>query len=88
MRNQLRAQRLPSGAGRKARGLPARAVNGRATKKNPHGFVMPEEKIPDCIGTPDQITKRLREFEAEDVDQVVFFSQTGKIRREMLCSSF
>lgn len=49
---------------------------------------MPEEKIPDCIGTPDQITKRLREFEAEDVDQVVFFSQTGKIRREMLCSSF
>jgi len=57
-------------------------------EKNPHGFVMPEGKIPDCIGTPEQIRSRLREFEAQGVDQVVFLSQAGKIKHETLMSSF
>jgi alkanesulfonate monooxygenase SsuD/methylene tetrahydromethanopterin reductase-like flavin-dependent oxidoreductase (luciferase family) len=57
-------------------------------EKNPEAFVMPEGKIRDCVGTPDQIRDRLRDFEASGVDQVVFLSQAGKITHEVLSSSF
>jgi alkanesulfonate monooxygenase SsuD/methylene tetrahydromethanopterin reductase-like flavin-dependent oxidoreductase (luciferase family) len=40
-----------------------------------------------CIGSPDQLRKRLREFEETGVDQVVFVSQAGNNKHEDICSS-
>ncbi len=40
-----------------------------------------------CVGTPDQIRERLREYEEVGVDQVVFISQAGKNKHEDICSS-
>jgi alkanesulfonate monooxygenase SsuD/methylene tetrahydromethanopterin reductase-like flavin-dependent oxidoreductase (luciferase family) len=40
-----------------------------------------------CIGTPDQIRDRLREYEEVGVDQVVFISQAGNNKHEDICSS-
>ncbi len=40
-----------------------------------------------CIGTPEQIRARLREFEDVGVDQVVFVSQAGRNKHEDICSS-
>ena len=54
---------------------------------NPHEFVPPEGRIQDCVGTPEMLRKRLREFEEVGIDQVVCLSQAGKIPHELLCSS-
>ena len=40
-----------------------------------------------CVGTPDQIRNKLREYEDVGVDQVVFISQAGKNKHEDICSS-
>jgi alkanesulfonate monooxygenase SsuD/methylene tetrahydromethanopterin reductase-like flavin-dependent oxidoreductase (luciferase family) len=40
-----------------------------------------------CIGTPQQIRARLREYEEVGVDQVVFISQAGNNKHEDICSS-
>jgi alkanesulfonate monooxygenase SsuD/methylene tetrahydromethanopterin reductase-like flavin-dependent oxidoreductase (luciferase family) len=40
-----------------------------------------------CVGSPDQIRSRLREFEEAGVDQVVFISQAGNNKHEDICSS-
>jgi alkanesulfonate monooxygenase SsuD/methylene tetrahydromethanopterin reductase-like flavin-dependent oxidoreductase (luciferase family) len=40
-----------------------------------------------CVGTPDQIRKKLREYEEVGVDQVVFISQAGNNKHEDICSS-
>jgi len=40
-----------------------------------------------CVGTPDQIRKRLREYEDAGVDQVVFISQAGNNKHEDICDS-
>jgi alkanesulfonate monooxygenase SsuD/methylene tetrahydromethanopterin reductase-like flavin-dependent oxidoreductase (luciferase family) len=40
-----------------------------------------------CIGTPDQIRKRLEEYEQAGVDQVVFISQAGNNKHEDICAS-
>ncbi len=56
-------------------------------KTKPENFALPEGRTQDCIGTPDYIRARLREFEESGVDQVVFVSQAGRIPHEMLCSS-
>jgi alkanesulfonate monooxygenase SsuD/methylene tetrahydromethanopterin reductase-like flavin-dependent oxidoreductase (luciferase family) len=40
-----------------------------------------------CVGTPDQIRKKLREYEEVGVDQVVFISQAGNNQHEDICSS-
>lgn len=40
-----------------------------------------------CIGTPDFIRKRLRQYEEVGVDQVVFISQAGNNQHEDICSS-
>ncbi len=40
-----------------------------------------------CIGTPDQIRTRLREYEDVSVDQVVFISQAGNNKHEDICES-
>ena len=40
-----------------------------------------------CVGSPDQIRIRLREFEEAGVDQVVFISQAGNNKHEDICSS-
>lgn len=56
-------------------------------KTAPHEFSPPEGQMLDCVGTPDMLRKRLREFEEAGIDQVVCLSQAGKIPHEMLCSS-
>ena len=40
-----------------------------------------------CIGTPDEIRTKLRNFEDAGVDQVIFVSQAGNNRHEDICSS-
>jgi alkanesulfonate monooxygenase SsuD/methylene tetrahydromethanopterin reductase-like flavin-dependent oxidoreductase (luciferase family) len=40
-----------------------------------------------CVGSPDQIRKRLSEFEEAGVDQVVFISQAGNNKHEDICAS-
>ena len=40
-----------------------------------------------CVGSPEQVRTRLREFEDAGVDQVVFISQAGNNRHEDICSS-
>src|SRR4029077_5441799 len=40
-----------------------------------------------CVGTPDQIRKRLRDYEEVGVDHVVFISQAGNNKDEDICSS-
>jgi alkanesulfonate monooxygenase SsuD/methylene tetrahydromethanopterin reductase-like flavin-dependent oxidoreductase (luciferase family) len=56
-------------------------------KNRPHEFAPPEGRIQDCVGTPDMIRTRLREFEQAGIDQVVCLSQAGKIPHDLLCSS-
>jgi alkanesulfonate monooxygenase SsuD/methylene tetrahydromethanopterin reductase-like flavin-dependent oxidoreductase (luciferase family) len=56
-------------------------------KTNPHEFVPPEGRVQDCVGTPEMIRARLREFEDAGIDQVVCLSQAGRIPHELLCSS-
>jgi alkanesulfonate monooxygenase SsuD/methylene tetrahydromethanopterin reductase-like flavin-dependent oxidoreductase (luciferase family) len=56
-------------------------------RTKPEDFRLPEGKIQDCIGTPELIGQRLREFEEAGVDQVIFLSQAGRIPHDMLCSS-
>lgn len=54
---------------------------------NPHEFMPPEGRVQDCVGTPEMICARLREFEAVGINQVVCLSQAGRIPYELLCSS-
>jgi alkanesulfonate monooxygenase SsuD/methylene tetrahydromethanopterin reductase-like flavin-dependent oxidoreductase (luciferase family) len=56
-------------------------------KNRPHEFAMPEGRIQDCVGTPEMLRNRLREFEGVGIDQVVCISQAGKIPHDLLCSS-
>ncbi len=39
------------------------------------------------IGSPETIRRRLREFEAAHVDQVILLNQTGRTPHEDICSS-
>lgn len=54
---------------------------------NPHEFMPPEGRVQDCVGTPEMIRARLREFEDVGISQVVCLSQAGRIPSELLCSS-
>jgi|SRR5665213_4238401 len=56
-------------------------------KTHPHDFAMPEGRIQDCVGTPEMLRRRLREFEEVGIDQVICLSQAGRIPHELLCSS-
>jgi alkanesulfonate monooxygenase SsuD/methylene tetrahydromethanopterin reductase-like flavin-dependent oxidoreductase (luciferase family) len=56
-------------------------------KTSPHEFLPPEGRVQDCVGTPEMIRARLREFEDAGIDQVVCLSQAGRIPHELLCSS-
>lgn len=49
----------------------------------------PEEKIPNrgLVGSPETIRKKLREFEAARIDQVILLNQAGKNKHEDICSS-
>ena len=66
---------------------PARTDIWDEYKNRPHEFSMPEGRIQDCVGTPEMLRTRLREFEAVGIDQVVCISQAGKIPHDLLCSS-
>jgi len=56
-------------------------------KTNPHEFALPEGRTQDCVGTPETLRQRLRDFENVGIDQVVCISQAGNIPHELLCSS-
>lgn len=49
----------------------------------------PEEKIPNrgLVGSPETIRKKLREFEAARIDQVILLNQAGKNKHEDICAS-
>jgi alkanesulfonate monooxygenase SsuD/methylene tetrahydromethanopterin reductase-like flavin-dependent oxidoreductase (luciferase family) len=66
---------------------PAKTDIWHEFKTNPHEFVPPEGRIQDCVGTPEMLRNRLREFEEVGIDQVICLSQAGKIPHELLCSS-
>ena len=48
---------------------------------------MPDGPESGCVGTPEQIRAKLREYEGAGVDQVVFISQAGNNKHEDICSS-
>ncbi len=56
-------------------------------KNHPKDFALPEGRIQDCVGTPEMLRTRLREFESAGIDQVICISQAGKVPHELLCSS-
>src|SRR5580658_1716834 len=56
-------------------------------KTNPKEFAPPEGRTQDCVGTPDQLRERLRDFEQAGIDQVLCIAQAGKIPHDLLCSS-
>jgi alkanesulfonate monooxygenase SsuD/methylene tetrahydromethanopterin reductase-like flavin-dependent oxidoreductase (luciferase family) len=56
-------------------------------KNRPREFAPPEGRIQDCVGTPEMIRRRLREFEQVGIDQVICLSQAGRIPHDLLCSS-
>jgi alkanesulfonate monooxygenase SsuD/methylene tetrahydromethanopterin reductase-like flavin-dependent oxidoreductase (luciferase family) len=56
-------------------------------KNNPKEFAPPEGRIQDCVGTPQQLRQRLRDFEQAGIDQVLCIAQAGKIPHDLLCSS-
>ncbi len=66
---------------------PARTDIWDEFKNRPREFAMPEGRIQDCVGTPELLRMRLREFEDVGIDQVVCISQAGKIPHDLLCSS-
>ena len=39
------------------------------------------------IGSPDTLRRKLRKFEASNIDQVILLAQAGKNRHEDICSS-
>jgi alkanesulfonate monooxygenase SsuD/methylene tetrahydromethanopterin reductase-like flavin-dependent oxidoreductase (luciferase family) len=56
-------------------------------KNNPKEFMPPEGRIQDCVGTPQQLRRRLRDFEQAGIDQVLCIAQAGKVPHDLLCSS-
>jgi alkanesulfonate monooxygenase SsuD/methylene tetrahydromethanopterin reductase-like flavin-dependent oxidoreductase (luciferase family) len=58
-----------------------------AYQNRTQNFEAPEGRTQDCVGTPQQIRARLRDFENAGVDQVIFLSQAGRLSHDMLSSS-
>jgi hypothetical protein len=56
-------------------------------KNRPKEFALPEGRPLDCVGTPEQLRQRLRDFEEAGIDQVICLSQAAKISHDMLSSS-
>src|SRR5271157_2093726 len=56
-------------------------------KASPIGLTLDASSAGSCIGTPEQIGSRIREFETAGVDQVVFISQAGNNKHEDICAS-
>ena len=67
--------------------IPGRTDIWDEFKNHPKDFALPEGRIQDCVGTPEMLRTRLREFEAVGIDQVICISQAGKVPHELLCSS-
>ncbi|HEV8411981.1 MAG TPA: LLM class flavin-dependent oxidoreductase [Bryobacteraceae bacterium] len=56
-------------------------------KNHPKEFTPPDGRTQDCVGTPEQLRTRLREFEEAGIDQVLCLSQAGNVSHDMLSSS-
>jgi alkanesulfonate monooxygenase SsuD/methylene tetrahydromethanopterin reductase-like flavin-dependent oxidoreductase (luciferase family) len=67
--------------------IPGRTDIWDEFKNHPKDFALPEGRIQDCVGTPEMLRTRLRDFEAVGIDQVICISQAGKVPHELLCSS-
>jgi alkanesulfonate monooxygenase SsuD/methylene tetrahydromethanopterin reductase-like flavin-dependent oxidoreductase (luciferase family) len=66
---------------------PARTDIWDEFKNHPKDFALPEGRPLDCVGTPQQIRQRLRDFEEAGIDQVICLSQAANISHDMLSSS-
>ena len=56
-------------------------------KNHPNGAAPPEAVAQICVGTPDALRQRLRDFEEAGIDQVVSIGQVAKVPHEIYCSS-
>jgi alkanesulfonate monooxygenase SsuD/methylene tetrahydromethanopterin reductase-like flavin-dependent oxidoreductase (luciferase family) len=56
-------------------------------KTNPRQEEGPEFTAKSCIGTPEMLRERLREFEDAGIDQVVAVRQVGRLSLDQQCSS-
>ena len=56
-------------------------------KNHPKEFTPPDGRNQDCVGTPEMLRVRLRDFEDAGIDQVLCLAQAGKVSHELLCSS-
>jgi alkanesulfonate monooxygenase SsuD/methylene tetrahydromethanopterin reductase-like flavin-dependent oxidoreductase (luciferase family) len=56
-------------------------------KNHPREFTPPDGRNQDCVGTPQQLQQRLRDFEDAGIDQVICLSQAANISHDMLSSS-
>lgn len=57
-------------------------------KNNPDGkAAAPEAVAQTCVGTPDVLRRRLRQFEEAGIDQVVSIGQVANVPHELYCSS-
>jgi alkanesulfonate monooxygenase SsuD/methylene tetrahydromethanopterin reductase-like flavin-dependent oxidoreductase (luciferase family) len=45
------------------------------------------QRVSGLVGSPDTIRKRLRKFEASNIDQVILLNQAGKNTHEDICAS-
>ena len=65
----------------------ARATCGSSTRNGGRRRRPRRRSAPGLIGSPETIRRRLREFEAARVDQVILLNQTGRTPHEDICAS-
>lgn len=70
------------------RHIPGKTDIWREFHDNSHESVLPKGWETSCVGTPEMLRKRLRDFEEAGVDQIICLSQAGNISHETMCGSF
>ena len=66
---------------------PARGISGASTRPGGAARKAKQALRNGLIGSPDTIRKRLREFEAAHVDQVILLNQAGRTTHQDICES-
>src|SRR5207237_2318238 len=67
--------------------IPARATCGRRIRSGVRRPRRRRRSRAGLIGSPETIRRRLREFEAAGVDQVILLNQAGRTTHEDICRS-
>lgn len=68
--------------------VPGKTDLWRSFQEKPRSSVAPKGWETSCVGTPETLRKRLREFEDAGVDLVICLGQAGNMSHETLCESF